>query len=103
MSEKQLSIAPLGTREQIRKVTATIAVTDTADTVHTVAVVFEKPFVQIPEAISAINVDGLGKKGSCSVDSITKTGMNVNIYQALAGAIATGDVEVEVSLVGWRT
>lgn len=102
MPETQLEIAPLGTRERVEKSVATVAVTDTADTVHTEAVVFDKPFVK-PPTVFGINAPVAGtEKGVLSATDITTVGMNVNIYQIALGDLATADHQVTVSLVGWH-
>ncbi|MCP3683428.1 MAG: hypothetical protein GY861_12140 [bacterium] len=101
MSEKKLPIATLGTRETAIKVTATLAVTQGADTTTNLAVVFEKPFVNIPDVIGVVCTDVAGIKANFTADTISKTGMNVKAYQVLAADLVTGSYDVEVSLVGW--
>ena len=97
----QLQIASLGTRETIRKAKVDVVVTAGADTTTTTAVVFDKPFVEIPEIIGAVCTDAGVIKGSVSATDITKTGFNANIYQVLSGDVSSDTYSVEVSYVGW--
>ena len=99
--QTQLELAPLGTREKSIKIVATIAVTDGADTKHSVAVVFDKAFVRAPSVIGAVTIDDASNAGVASVDSLTATGCNVNLYQSIAGSLGTGDHDVVVNIVGW--
>ena len=100
--QTQLKLSTLGTREKAIKIRATIAVTDTADTTHVVPVVFDKPFVQLPDVLGCNTPDAGSAKGVPSCTDITLVGCNVNLYQALSGALATADHDVDVNLVGWQ-
>jgi len=100
--QTQLEIAPLGTRERVTQIKATVPVTDTADTVHTVAVVFDREFVRPPKVVGS-NTPVAGSEGGVpSCTDITTVGCNVNLYQAISGALATGDHIVDVNIVGWQ-
>jgi len=101
-TKEKLCIASLGTRQEIIKVKATLAVTQGADTTTTTAVVFDKEYVNIPEIIGVVCTDVAALKGNVAATDITKTGMNVKIYQVLAADVVTGSYVVEVSLVGWK-
>jgi hypothetical protein len=94
----------LGTREIVKKIKHTFAaITPGADTKHTESIVFAKAFVNAPEIIGIVNVDGLASECALSVDSVTTTGMEVNIYQSLAANLTgTPEPVVEISLVGWK-
>ena len=98
----KLGVAALGTRETVNKVKATMAVTAGADTTTTTAVVFEKAFVETPEVIGVVSVDADLVKVNVSATDVTKTGMNVNIYQVLAADLATGSYSVEVIYTGQK-
>lgn len=100
--QTQLEIAPLGTRERVIEVAAEVPVTDTADTTHTVAVVFDRAYVRAPKVVGVNAPLAASAKGSPSCTDITTTGCNVNLYQALVGALATQDHTVSVNLVGWQ-
>lgn len=102
MSEVKLGVAALGTREEVRKVKASVVVTAAADQTDTLAVVFENPYVEIPEIIGVVCVDAAGVKGKWSATDVTKVGMNVNSYKVLDADVAAGTYVVEVTLVGWK-
>ncbi len=101
-TQTKLDIATLGTRETVIKVKATVVVVSGPDTTSTIAVVFDKPFVQIPEVIGVVSVDPLLVKIFVSATAVTTTGMDVNIYQILAAELGSGSFVVEVTLVGWK-
>jgi len=101
--QTKIEIATLGTREEVVEVAAVIAVTDTADTVHQIAVVFDKPYVRPPVILGAVTIDTASAKGIASVEDVTAVGMTVNLYQIGAGDLATQDHNVRVSFVGWKT
>lgn len=99
---KVQSIPSLRARSDTRRVVAAVPVVDAADTVHTVAVVFDQEFINPPEIHGAVTVDAASAKGVPSVSAVTTTGMTVNLYQALAGALATQDHNVHVTYSGER-
>ena len=99
--QSQIPLESLGTKEKTYLCAATIAVTAGADTKHTVAVVFEKAFVVAPKILGTYTKDAASNKGVPSVDSVTATGMNVNLYQIGAGDLATADHVVYVTYIGW--
>jgi hypothetical protein len=101
-TQKKTILAALGTRETVNSVTAVIAVTDTADTTHQVAVVFDKAFKAAPDIIGAVTIDAGSAKGVASVEAVTTTGMTVNLYQALVGALATANHNVVVTYAGQK-
>jgi len=101
-TQSKLNVAALGTRETVNKVKATLVVTAGADTTTTTAVVFDKAFVAIPEVIGVVCTDVDVIKGNIAATDVTKTGMNVKIYQVLAGDVASASYTVEVTLVGTK-
>jgi hypothetical protein len=102
MSEVKVSIATMGTRETVQQVSATVPVVTGANTMQTAAVTFEKAFVQAP-VLLAVSAKTIGlRKAILSVDTITTTGMNVNVFQINSDDVATGDHVVDVTLVGWK-
>ena len=101
MSEKQLRIASLGTREGTIKVSATLVVTQGADTTTTLAVLFDKPYVEIPDIVGVVCTDAAGVKANFAATDITKIGMNVRSYQVLAADLVTGSYIVDVVVNGW--
>ena len=101
--QTQLQLATLGTREKAVKVAADLVVTAGADTTTTTAVVFDKPFVEIPNVLGVVSVDDAVIKGTVSATNVTKTGMDVNIYQVLAGDVASATYTIDVNLIGWQT
>ena len=102
MSEEKLSIATLGTREAVIEVSASILVTTGANTLQTTAVTFDKAFVAAPKIIGVTGKTTALRKGILSADSVTPTGMNVNIFQINSGDVASGTHVVQVALVGWK-
>lgn len=98
----KLPVAALGTRETVLKVKADVVVTAADDNTSTLAVNFDKSFVNAPEVIGVTSVDAAVVKGVLSVDTVTATGMNVNIHQYLTAEVASGTYTVEVTLVGWK-
>ena len=103
MSEEKLSISTLGTREAVIEVSASILVTTGANTLQTTAITFDKAFVAAPKLLGAPSGKTAAlRKGILSVDSITATGMNVNIFQINSGDVASGTHVVQVALVGWK-
>ena len=102
MSEAKLSIATLGTRESVIQVTAAVTVTAGNSALNTLAVTFEKAFVNAPKIVGVTTkVAGL-RKAMLSVDSVTTTGMNVNVFQVATADVASGTYNVDVALVGWK-
>lgn len=101
-TQVKLPVASLGAREEIIKVKASVVVTAGADTTTTTAVVFDKAYVNIPEVIGVVCTDAAVIKGNVSATAITKTGMNVNIYQVLSGDVASATYSVEVAITGQK-
>lgn len=102
MSEAKLPIATLGTRESVIQVSASVIVTAGAGALNTLAVTFDKAFVNAPKIVGVTSkVTGL-RKAILSVDSVTTTGMNVNVFQVGAGDVTSGTYVVDVALVGWK-
>lgn len=101
-TQKKLEIATLGTREEVHKVTASVVVTQGADTTTTLAVTFDNEYVNIPDIIGVVCTDANAVKANFSATDITATGMNVNAYQVLAADLVTATYLVEVTLVGWK-
>jgi len=103
MSEAKLSIATLGTRESVIQVTASVMVTAGANTINTLAVTFEKAFVNAPKIIGVTSKAlALRKAAMLSATAVTTTGMNVNVFQKEAADVANGTYDVDVTLVGWK-
>lgn len=102
MSEAQARIAPLGPREKVIVVTATLSVTQGADTTTTLAVTFDDPFVVAPQVHGVVCTDAAAVKANFAATDITTTGMNVRAYQVLAADLVTGDYDVDVTISGWR-
>jgi hypothetical protein len=102
MSEVQIDIATLGTRQEVKKVKATLAVTQGADTTTTLAVTFDNEYVNIPEILGVVCTDAAAIKANFAATDITTTGMNVSAYQVLAADLVTGSYVVEVTLEGWK-
>lgn len=101
-TQEKLEIATLGTREEVKKIKASLVVTAGADTTTTLAVTFDKPYVNAPEVIGVVSVDATLNKVNVTATDVTKTGMNVNIYQVLSADLASATYVVEVSYVGWK-
>jgi len=101
-TQKKLPVAALGARETVNKASVTVAVTAGNDTTTTVAVVFDKSFVNIPDIIGVVCTDLGAIKGNYAATAITKTGMNVSIYQVLTADVATASYTVEVTYTGQK-
>ena len=86
--QSQLQLSTLGTKEKAIDIIADLVVTAGADTTTTTAVVFDKPFVNIPKILGVVCTDDDVIKGSVSATNVTITGMDVNIYQVLSGDVA---------------
>ena len=100
--EAQLEIAPLGTREKVIKVSIDVAVTQGDDTTTTVEHTFDKPFVNIPKVIGGAHCTDLAAlESTMLVTDITKTTIDVSMYQVLEANLVTGTYVVEVDVVGW--
>jgi len=99
---KVKSVGSTGTREDVQQVNATIAVTDTLDTIHSVSVVFNKAFTEIPIIHGVFTKDIASIKGSPGVDVVTKTGMDVLLYQHDATDLASADHQVYVTYSGQK-
>ena len=98
-----VSIPALGPKRPTIQIKATIAVTDTVDTIHTVAVVFDKPFVKAPVILGVSTQEAATNKAVACVDSVTATGLNANLYQIAAGDLASTDHFVYVIISGEST
>ena len=101
-TQTKLGVAALGTRETVNKCKATLVVTAGADTTTTTAVVFDKAFVNIPEVIGVLSTDATLVKVNVAATDVTKTGMNVKIYQVLEADLASDSYVVDVIYTGQK-
>lgn len=101
--EKQLELAPLGTREKAIEVSVDVAVTAGEDTITTVTHTFDKPFVHTPKLLGGPHYeDGTELiKGNIGVTALSITQMDISIYQSITADVASATYKVKADLVGW--
>jgi hypothetical protein len=101
-TQEKLSIATLGTREDVQKIVATVPITGAAEALGSVAVTFDKAFVSAPKILGVNGVSIDLAKANLSISTLTASGMYVNIYRYALADLANGSYGVEVNLVGWK-
>lgn len=98
----QTELATTGTRQESVQEQVSLVVTAGAATTTTTAVVFEKPYVNIP-LVTGINCrSAAALKSTIRATSVTKVGMDVKMYQVLQADVASATYVVDVTLVGWK-
>ena len=103
MSETKLSIAALGTRENVVQVTAAVPITGAAGALGSVQVTFDKAFVNAPKIVGFGNDSIDLAKSICSVSTLTASSMYVNIWREALANLANGTYTVKVNVVGERS
>jgi hypothetical protein len=103
MSETQIPIATLRTKQIVQKIRAVVANTAPANAKTTSkAETFVDSFVGVPDVIGVVCVDSAAIKANVGCVAVNATGLTVSMYQVLAADLITGNYNVDVTVVGWK-
>jgi phosphomannomutase len=98
MSEVQLSIGTLGTRDIVKTITTAVTPSGTTAGLTTiVAVVFDKAFQSAPVIIGVNTPDEAAETCKAYVKAVTTTGMDVVLYNTVTTVAAAYTVDVTLA------